>query len=79
MVSKYSLRLLRKQLPKGAVKEIRSRLIAKGLRAYTITYIYYVLDPKDRRENLDILKEAIAIRNEHRKQLTKIESKIKAA
>ena len=53
------IRKLRDALPIGYGKVIRERLLAKG-DDFTVTYIYYVINPDCKRRNETIINEAIS-------------------
>lgn len=63
MVTRNAIRRLKKELPRGFSGVIRTRLIAKGLRAYAIRTICATLNENDPRFNETIFNEAIEYRD----------------
>ena len=59
-ISNEALAILRKELPRGSVSEIRRRLIRKHFN-FSQQYIYRCLDPDQPDYNTIIIDEAISL------------------
>jgi len=75
MVTKYALRKLKEELPRGFSGVIRERLIKKGLRPYAIRTICATLNENDSRFNEVIFNEALKYRDFIRRRRFILESK----
>ncbi|NCA75620.1 MAG: hypothetical protein EOM90_04740 [Alphaproteobacteria bacterium] len=75
-VRKESVAELKKQLPHGSAKVIKSRL-EKNDRPFTLQYIYRCLNSKRPDFNPFIISEAIKLVRQYAKKVNSIEKRIK--
>ena len=74
-VSKESVTALKKKLPHGSAKEIKSRLEKKD-HTFTLQYIYRCLNPKRPDFNPSIISEAILLVRQYEKKVKSIEKRL---
>lgn len=74
-VRKESVAELKKQLPHGSAKVIKSRLEKKD-RLFTLQYIYRCLNPKRPDFNPFIVSEAIMLMRQYAKKVKSIEKRL---
>ena len=75
-VSKESVAELKKQLPHGSARVIRSRLEKKN-QPFTLQYIYRCLNPKRPDFNPMIIAEAIKLVKQYSKKVDIIQSNLR--